>query len=134
MPIAEWKQEYELGIQPFDDHHQHLFALLNKTYDIFVNDAPKEELALILDELIDYAVYHFAAEEYWMRRNRYPALDQHACQHDHFSRRAVELQTSYAKGETGLTLEVLQFLNSWLSEHILKSDAAFKQFSPPATS
>ncbi len=67
MPIIEWNEQFVLGVPEFDEHHQHLVMLLNKTYDDFINGASKETLSLILDELIDYATYHFAAEEHWMK-------------------------------------------------------------------
>ena len=129
MPVIEWSKSFELGIDEFDEHHKRLVYLLNMTYDGFTLEAGHDELGAVLDELIDYATYHFAAEEYWMRTNEYPGLSQHSGEHERFSKKVVEIQNDFHNGNTNLSLEVLQFLNNWLTEHILKTDAEYGIFA-----
>lgn len=128
MPIIEWNETFRMGVEPFDVHHQHLFSLINKTYDMFIQHEPKQHLEPVLDELIDYATYHFTAEEFWMKESAYPKLAEHAVEHDRFSKQVVEFQAGYARGDTALTLEVLQFLHGWLTDHILKIDSEYACF------
>lgn len=128
MPIIEWNQAFSVGVEQFDEHHRQLFSLINRTYDMFVLEEPKQHLEAVLDELIDYATYHFAAEEFWMNENAYPKLAEHALEHGRYSRRVVEFQTGYARGDAALTLEVLQFLHGWLVNHILKTDSEYGTF------
>jgi len=128
MAFIEWSDDFRLGVQQFDDHHKHLVSLLNKTYDNYICGTSVEVLETILDELIDYATYHFAAEEYWMKENRYPELERHMEEHNRFSMRIVEIQKDFHSKRTNMSLEVMSFLKSWLSEHILKSDADYGRF------
>jgi len=128
MPIIEWSESFRMGVHPFDEHHQHLFLLINRTYDMFVLQEPKQHLEPVLDELIDYAIYHFSEEEFWMKESDYPKLVEHAMEHDRFSKRVVEFQAGYARGDSALTLEVLQFLHGWLTDHILKTDSEYACF------
>jgi hemerythrin len=128
MSIFVWDESFELGIEQFDEHHRHLVGLLNKTYDDFTAGTSHESLESTLDELIDYATYHFAAEEHWMKEHRYPDLRQHLDEHERFSRRVVEIQKDYHGRKVKLSLEVLSFLKNWLSNHILKTDAAYGKF------
>ncbi|MDR3580599.1 MAG: bacteriohemerythrin [Oryzomonas sp.] len=128
MSIFVWDKSFELGIEQFDEHHRHLVGLLNKTYDDFTAGISQESLGSTLDELIDYATYHFAAEEHWMKKHRYPDLQQHQGEHERFSRRVVEIQKDYHGRKAKLSLEVLSFLKDWLSFHILKTDAAYGKF------
>ncbi|MDR3579585.1 MAG: bacteriohemerythrin [Oryzomonas sp.] len=128
MSIFVWDESFELGIEQFDEHHRHLVGLLNKTYDDFTAGTSQESLGSVIDELIDYATYHIAAEEHWMKEQRYPDLQQHQEEHNGFTRRIVEIQKDYHGRKTNLSLEVLILLKDWLSDHILKTDAAYGKF------
>ncbi|QEM67027.1 bacteriohemerythrin [Geobacter sp. FeAm09] len=129
MPIIEWDKKFELGMQPFDEHHKHLVSLLNEVYDDFAGGSDREALGIVLDMLIDYAMNHFAAEELRMGLHEYPQFRQHCEEHDKFYRRIVEIQNNFHMGKGDLSLEVMNFLGSWLSEHILKSDADYGRFA-----
>jgi hemerythrin len=129
MPLLIWNETFELGIDEFDDHHKHLVDLLNMAYDGFTQEGNHEELAAVLDELIDYATYHFTAEEYWMEVNNYPNLSQHSEDHENFCKRVIQFQRYIHNGKMHLSLRILQFLNSWLKLHILKTDAEYGRFA-----
>jgi len=125
----EWDDAFDLGIKEFDDHHKHLVYLLNLTYDGFTLGAGQDEILAVLDELADYATHHFAAEEYWMKEHEYSGLSQHSEEHEKFSNRVMEFQRDFHQGNTNLSFEVIQFLVSWLTTHILNSDADYGQFA-----
>ena len=133
MTFLEWDPGFELGIHEFDEHHKHLVDLLNMTYDGFVGKAERDELGAVLDALIDYAAYHFAAEEHWMELQSYPGLLQHREEHARFCTRVVEIQKDFHQGKANLSLETLQFLNDWLFNHILKTDAEYGRFAAQPT-
>jgi hemerythrin len=133
MPILEWNKDFELGIKQFDEHHQHLVALLNKTGEIFTGGASQEAIGEILDKLIDYATYHFAAEEQWMTAHGYDGLAEHHNEHVRFSLKVVEIQKDFHDGRTRLSMEVLLFLKNWLTDHILKTDAEYGRFAAKFT-
>jgi hemerythrin len=128
MPIIEWNNSYLLGLKQFDEDHQHLVRLLNKTYDSFIHNEPKSNLIMLIDDLIDYAIYHFADEEYWMKETCYPGLEMQIFQHDIFSKKVVCFQDNYHKGAAVLSSELLKFMKDWLSDHILATDKEFGYF------
>ena len=128
MPIIEWKEDYLVGVQQIDLHHQYLFSMLNKTYDAFVNKDFTHSLNNLFDELIYYATYHFSTEEDLMQKIRYPYLEKHKKEHDVFSGKVVEVQKDYQMGKKGISLETLLFLQEWLSSHILGTDSEIGRF------
>jgi hemerythrin len=128
MPILSWSDQFSIGIPQVDAHHQHLFHLFNRLYNDFINKTLSSEMNNHLDELIDYATYHFAAEEHWMKVNRFPNLKSQEQEHALFSRKVAEMAKSYETGEKHLALETLSFLHNWLSTHILQSDVQFGRF------
>ena len=128
MPIFEWNDSYSVGIDEIDRHHRQLVQLLNDTYDAFSEGSHREKLGGILDELIDYATYHFACEERWMEESSYPELPAHRGEHARFIDRVVEIQKDFHAERSHLTLEVLSFLKNWLTSHILRNDGAYGRF------
>jgi hemerythrin len=124
VPFVIWDDRFVLGVSQFDEDHQVLVALLNLAYDNFTTDAPHESIVSVLDELVDYASYHFAAEEHWMEKQSYPKLDDHRDEHNRFSKWVAAMLKSDPNNRT-LLLEIMTYLNNWLNTHILKSDAEY---------
>ena len=131
MLTFKWDDCFKVGIGEFDDHHKHLFDLLNKTFDAFTTGASHDALSEILRELVDYAVSHFYAEECWMEAVNYPGLLEQKAEHRKFTAKACEFQKAFIDGKEVAVLDVLQFLESWLMNHILKSDAEDRNRDTP---
>ena len=128
MAIIAWSVSYSIGLEQIDEQHEHLFLLLNKLYDDFTNGTSAQALDTLIEELIDYATYHFANEEKQMQDIDFPELQIHKAEHAIFSRRICEIERSYQDGGKHLTLELLAFLHNWLVTHILHSDMKFGRF------
>jgi len=128
MPLIDWDDRFLLGIPQLDEHHRQLVRLLNQAFDGFTAKAPAEEVSKLLEALADYATYHFAAEENWMKANGYPRLTEHAAEHDKFSARVTEMLRDVSAENPTLPLELLTFLKNWLVEHILSTDADYGRF------
>lgn len=132
MAFMEWIPSFELGITQFDEHHKHLVCLLNMTCDGVTCGAEKSELEAVLDELIDYATYHFATEENWMTIHKFPGLPDHSEDHKRFVKWIVKTQQDFLNGKAMLGQEVIRFLNTWLADHILITDAEYGRFAKEA--
>lgn len=128
MPKLEWNEKYLLGVKKFDADHEHLFDLMNKSHDLLENTAPDASLEVILDELFDYASYHFEAEEAWMRDHSYPKLAEHSAEHDDFRKRFASLHNEFLAHKTTPKIRLLLFLIDWLSNHILSTDFQYARF------
>jgi hemerythrin len=78
----------------------------------------------------EYAMEHFEAEERYMREVGYPQLGEHIQEHREFMRRFSSLVPQWnSEGESsGLLNALLEFLNSWLTEHVSKSDQRIGDF------
>jgi hemerythrin len=129
----KWYKSYELGITVIDDHHKHLLNLLNQVFEDFTSGASQESLCIVLDQLIEYTKYHFAAEEDLMLLHEYHGLKKHLEEHEIFTNRVEEIQKKFHSEKTNLFPEVLQFLQNWFSHHILKTDAEYGRFAKELT-
>jgi hemerythrin len=129
MPVMEWDDSFELGINDFDKHHKRLIDLLNIAFDGFICRAGHDEIKGVLIELSDYATYHFAVEEHWMAVHEYPGLTLHSEEHEIFSNKVVKFKKDFDNSTISVSLELLQFLMSWLTNHILMIDGEYGLFA-----
>jgi len=126
--FIKWTPSLSVGIATFDEHHQVLISLINK---LFVNMEAGEGdtvLKATLEELIEYTDYHFSAEEKVFAELGYSKMDQHIVQHNALLSKARELQAGLENGQAVLTNEVLDFLQDWVTNHILKTDRQYSEF------
>ena len=81
-----------------------------------------------LAEFIDYTDYHFSAEQTAFTEFDYSDKDRHIMQHDALLSKARELQSGLESDQSVLTNEVLDFLQDWVTNHILKTDKNYSVF------
>lgn len=128
MVVFQWVPSFETGLSEVDDHHRHLVTLVNGLADELMKiDGPERSAVVgIYQELADYAVYHFAAEERLMtvagidRRH----ADQHVAEHMQFLSDFTRIHTTLGEGDPKAAQELMDFLTSWLTYHILGTDKA----------
>jgi hemerythrin len=128
MAVFEWHDGLLTGITQIDEHHRHLVGLLNATYRDFLRHAPPELLNELFEELIDYATYHFAAEEQLMAESGYPQIEEHRLEHAGFIKQVNEMHGSFQEKQKPFFLEILAFLQSWLESHIVQTDGSLGRF------
>ncbi len=116
----EWKDEYSMGILEIDNQHRLLLRSISVIEEsIRLNQGWSNTHYAIL-ELIQLARMHFSFEEALMRMFAYPRMDTHQDEHQHFFTRldGIERQSLRKSAEA----EMIDFLKSWLTKHILVSD------------
>lgn len=123
LMLVQWHDEYSIGIDEIDGHHRHLLSLLDKSYLGILQQHTREEIARLLDELIEYAKYHFSAEEDFMRSNGYHNTDQHVFEHFSFIYHVLSLKKQLDNNAGQLSLDIFNFIRDWILEHILQCDA-----------
>ena len=128
MPFIKWYKKYELGIEELDEHHRHLVDLLNMAYDGLTRGAERDELGSILDELVQYSKYHFAAEEHGMEVHKFPDPSHHIQEHQRFSVMIEGFIKDFYDGRADMSVQLVQFLYNWLMHHILSIDAEYGRY------
>ena len=128
MAFIEWKNDYLLDNDTIDEQHQHLFLLYNKTYSSYVDEENTINLFSIIDELYDYVVYHFAAEEKLMLVSGYPDYNKHADEHRKFARRISEYKLDLLTRRKSIAEDMIFYLGNWLVNHIAKIDVQYGDY------
>jgi hemerythrin-like metal-binding protein len=129
MAYLEWKEGYLTNISKFDEHHQKLVALLNTVHaDVFNCQSVSEKQPLIeknLVELLDYAEYHFAAEEELMLKYEYPDYESHKAQHEQLQQQATRLLAQHKDGNLIWVFPIVNLLKNWIISHTLTTDRQY---------
>lgn len=124
--MYEMKDEFKTGIAIIDEQHKMLFNIADRAYlllkDDFIQDK-YDKIATILEELKDYTSFHFKTEEKYMESIGYKRLFSQKIAHNDFIQKLdnVDLKHIDANQKQAI-LDILQFLNDWLIEHIFHSD------------
>lgn len=128
MAFLTWNESLSVDIPKIDEQHQKLVGLVNSLHDAMMAGKGRDVLGNVLSELIKYTDYHFKTEEAAFARFGYPESDKHRKQHDELVKTAVELKDKMDAGEMMVTVETLNYLSGWVTNHIKKEDKLYIPF------
>jgi len=120
----ELVEQHRVHISKFDDDHRQLISLFNELDDAVQHGKARTTLRMVLLGLGNYAQKHFAAEEELMDETAYEAYDAHVAEHREFAAKVHDFTRAYEIGDTGVSLEVVSYLRSWLEHHLSVTDRA----------
>lgn len=124
--MYEFKEEYKTGIDFIDEQHKALFEIAEKTYTLLKNEFTidkYDKIVALIKELQDYTVFHFAAEEEYMKSINYKRMFTQKVEHDAFIKRINDVNFSKIdENQEEYIISILELLNDWLAGHIFSND------------
>ncbi len=99
--------------------------MINRMHDAIHKRQGSEVVKEILGELADYTRIHFAVEESLMRILNYPGYDAHKEIHEELLGHVIELVEKVESGKTAIGFELMHFLKTWLTKHIMEEDMQY---------
>ena len=120
-----WSEKYNTGIKKIDDQHKKLVAILNSLYESFIDRTTNEKIKEVIQEMADYTEYHFAFEEKYFKEFNYENAEEHIKEHQYFIDQVKDFQRSMEEGKVSVTFKLMNFLRSWLIEHINGTDRKY---------
>jgi hemerythrin-like metal-binding protein len=124
----EWGPKLIIGIDEIDDQHQELVSLINQLHKATKMKKGSKTSGEILNALAEYTVYHFDNEKNIFEKYGYPETKAHLKIHDELVAQVLDFKTQFEEGKAVLTMDLMDFLNSWLKDHILKTDTKYVPF------
>ena len=128
MALLNWSDSYSVGVKDIDLQHKKLIDLINSLHDGMKQGKGKEILGTVLNELANYTVYHFGFEEKLFEKYGYPETIVHKRQHADLVGQVKKLVESYNNGGSVLSMDLMNFLKDWLTQHIAGSDKKYTAF------
>lgn len=119
-----WSSDLETGVRAIDRQHEELIGMLNELDAAHAGGCPQSVLDDVLQRLGTYVIFHFGTEEALMAG--LPHNEAHARQHRHehagFIDKLAGLRAQGADNGRQTMEALIDYLNEWLYQHILKSD------------
>ncbi len=129
--LFKWRDAFRLDIPEIDSQHQKLFEIGSRLYEIISlkdNYDHYDEIMQIIDELRDYAKYHFSYEEKLMREKNFEGYDIHKAEHNFFIKRIAAINVEdIEEDQSKVMLDMVTFIADWISGHILKTDRLYRE-------
>lgn len=122
--FMEWKEKYSVGNEKIDSQHKKLFNIVTRLHKAKENKETENVITVLLDELVEYVKTHFETEEEIMENCSYPELQEHKTEHLDFTLKMLDFTEDY-KDKDKLSSEILDFLKTWIKEHIIGTDKKY---------
>lgn len=125
MAFYEWQDSFSVGSKAMDEQHKKMIGILNKLHDAMKEGKAAKEISLIVNEMADYTKFHFGSEEKLMSDSQYVGLASQKAEHIAFIKKSVEFQENITSGKLAISIDVLNFLKDWWTNHILITDMKY---------
>lgn len=126
MQLMAWSTHFETGIELVDTQHRALVNMINQAAPHLAlnGESAKRAVGPLLDNLTRYAAVHFRDEEHFMAEKQLTQdyLVLHHQSHVAFVDELTQMRAQYENEGSLSGTELLRFLTSWLSFHILMED------------
>ena len=123
--MIEWEEKYSVGIISIDEQHKKIIDIINRIIAAKELDDNTKEITEILNEMAAYSHEHFKTEETHMIEFKYPEYQYHKEEHIDFSLRTLAYQSRVITGDNRVANAILEYLKSWLVNHIQKTDKKY---------
>ena len=128
MTLFEWNDDYSVGVKKFDRQHRKIFQIINDLHDAMKEGKSEEKMGVILRRLENYADKHFNDEEKYMEKYDYSGFENQKKQHNQYIQKIKGFRKKYNTGEMTVSMEMMNFLKDWLSNHINGMDKKYSEF------
>jgi hemerythrin len=128
MPLITWTRALSVGVTEIDDQHQKLVKLINDLHDAMRAGNGSSAVGPVLSALVDYTVYHFGTEERLFRETNYSDAKAHIIEHNALTQEVLNIKAGFEAGEPVITIDLMDFLRRWLSDHIKGMDKRYTAY------
>jgi methyl-accepting chemotaxis protein/hemerythrin len=128
MGLISWDKRLETGHSKIDEQHKALVQAFNNLHGAMKQGKGKEELGKTLIFLKDYTIQHFQMEEDLMKTHAYPGTSNHLVLHKDLVGKVADVVGKFNAGQPVMTMQVMDFLEGWLVEHIMGEDYRLAEY------
>ena len=128
MNNITWSEEYSVGVEELDRQHKKIIEVINELNQNTDLNSRSEKLHNLLGRIIIYAQKHLDYEEKLLKENNYPDLENHLQKHDNYKLQVSDFAVEILEYREGLSTQLIEYLNEWWINHILKEDMQYKPF------
>lgn len=128
MPLFNWTEENSVGVEEIDNQHKKIFSIINNFYDLMSQSKAQEEINNILNQLNEYAKFHFETEEKYFEQFNYENKEEHTKLHQRYNEKINKfVESANNDGATIASFGILDFLEDWWLNHINIEDKGYTE-------
>lgn len=124
MGRLAWSEKYSVFIPEIDQQHKKLIAILNALDESLIRGTSRAIMKKTMSELFRYTETHFSSEEKLMNEYEYPEKEKHFQKHRELLDKVISWDKNI-NNDPNAVFNLLNFLESWLREHIGIEDKAY---------
>jgi hemerythrin len=128
MVLINWDESFSVKVSEIDGEHRKIVDMINELHNAMRKKQGREILTRIIEGLVNYATTHFKTEEMYFAQFSYPDVKSHIEEHVEFTRKISEFKAAFDSGKLGLSIDVLDYLDEWITNHIKVVDKKYSQF------
>jgi len=122
-----WDSSYSVNVKEIDKQHKQLIKIYNDLFEAMTQGKGNTILSNIINDLVNYTVYHFETEEKYFDEFKYIGRARHKQEHKDFVNKISDFKTKFDNGQVGISLDIMNFLNKWIKNHIKVSDKKYSE-------
>ena len=124
--MIRWSDDFKIGIEVIDEQHKTLFNIAENLHELLMlphHTDRYDEIITLVNELKEYTKFHFNEEEKIMLTVSYNKLFSHKVMHNDFIEKmdSIDIYT-VEENQTKYLLELVDYITTWITEHIMKTD------------
>jgi hemerythrin-like metal-binding protein len=120
-----WRRSFESGHAVIDEQHRNLFLLGNRLINMILNHEHRNEVQLLLIDIIKHIDEHFSTEESILAAIHHPITESHKQTHNVLSARIEEVSDQFQKGQLPPRELVGFIMYDLITDHLMKEDIDF---------
>ena len=124
-PLIQWHSAYSVGIDSIDSQHKLLVSMIRLLQEAMQESNARSVATPLFQAMHEYTKVHFAYEEQLLEEHGYAELASHKALHAAFLAKLQEFEQKHAAGALVTGAPLMQFLRTWLIDHICSSDKAY---------
>jgi hemerythrin len=130
MPIFQWDESLEIGIEKIDEQHRELIKRLDDLAQAVLKKQGKNKIIQMMKFMEEYGEEHFSDEEKFMKLYDFSGLSAQKKHHDKFRETTKRLidELNSQKDMEFFAASVQRYLIDWLILHIRSEDRKFGEF------
>jgi len=129
IDLIQWDDIYSVGMEDLDSQHRSILKIINQLIIEKKTGHLDHKISSIMEELVNYAQYHFSSEEKFMKQYGYSQLGVHKVEHQFFIKKLEDFQKELGKKEEDIHNDILSFLQGWWSHHVLVVDQQYAKYT-----
>lgn len=123
-----WNDKFCINVADVDSQHEELFKKANLFIFSVKHGNGEKQIGNMLKDLVEYTRIHFKDEEALMEKFNYPELGQHKQLHKELIEDIVKVLKKIRSGQKYHPIELIRFLEDWLTHHIMEEDMKIGKF------